>query len=170
MIDGIAADLFFWFSGRVVGSQDADDAAAAIKPELPPYYLSPIKHLTVSDKNKTFLIESSSAIALITEGLLLDAEHVRQNQDEAIKAGIQQDAAESFLQIALFEPGRQILMEDSAAMAALHILADGQALTEEARQYAYGAVIAIEGVNREPEPAREEGGDEVGSHIMASYQ
>ena len=97
MVDGVAADLFFWFSGRVVGSQTVNEQAAAIKPELPPFYLSPLLHLCVSDANKMLLVESSSAIALITEGLLLDPEHVRQSQDQAIKAAIQLDAAECFL-------------------------------------------------------------------------
>ena len=57
-------------------------------------------------------------IKLITEALLLDPEHARQNQDEAIKAAIQQDAAECFLQLALFEPGQDMLAKEGVLRCA----------------------------------------------------
>ena len=105
----------------------------------------------------------------VERALLLDPGHTRQSQDEAIKVAIQQDAAECFLQLAVFEPGRQLLAEDEAVMEALHALADGQALIEEAKQYACGAVIAVEGRADEPEP-QPDGSEESGGHLMVSYQ
>jgi len=62
-----------------------------------------------------------------------------------------------------------MLANEGGAMEALRALADGQALTEEAKQYAYGAVIAVEGRADEPEP-QPDGAEESGDHLMVSYQ
>lgn len=76
--------------------------------------------------------------------------------------------AECFLQLALFEPGRQMLSEDTTAMQMLHTMANdsgGRALTGDrlkAREYTYGAVIAIEGREQQPED------DESDGHVMVS--
>ena len=48
-------------------------------------------------------------------------------------------------------------------------MADVQALTDEAKQYAHGALIAVEGRTREPEP-QPAGAEESGGHLMVSYQ
>eukprot|EP01043_Picozoa_sp_COSAG02_P015570 COSAG02_NODE_666_length_18722_cov_237.372765_8_plen_151_part_00 len=62
-----------------------------------------------------------------------------------------------------------MLSEDTTAMQKLHAMANdsgGLALTEEAREYAYGAVMAIEGRAQEPEPQPED--DDSNGHVMVS--
>ena len=140
-------------------------------PEVPTNYLKPILHLCISDTNKVMLTQSEHLMPLLMTTLyLLPADHPRYNTDAATKAAIQTDATICFLQISVCEAGRGLLENDHAALEALHALADGgQALTEEGKAAAHGALIAIEGVTREPEPAQE-GGAEAASHIMLSYQ
>ena len=50
-------------------------------------------------------------------------------------------------------------------MHALRALASGKALTAEGKLSAHSALVAIEGVAREPEPEME-GGEEIDTHIM----
>ena len=62
-----------------------------------------------------------------------------------------------------------MLSEDTTAMQVLHTMANdsgGHELTEQAREYAYGAVLAIEGRAQEPEPQPED--DESDGHVMVS--
>ena len=82
--------------------------------------------------------------------------------DEALRAGIQCDGAECFLQLALFEPGKELLEQHPEALDALRALVDGAALTEEARLSASSALAAVEGVAPGSAPA----GDD--KHIMMS--
>ena len=151
---------------------------APYTPVLPPFYLRPLLHLCISDKNKLLLVKSPKLTPLLTEALLLDPAHLRTASDpqsavppmhEATKAAFQQTAAECFLQLALFEPGRAMLSDETAALEALHALVDGQALSEEAKVAAEGAILAVEGRSRdlELEPS---GGGERSKHVMVSYQ
>ena len=55
--------------------------------------------LCVSDVNKKLLVQCPDLLTLVTEMLLLDPEHARQDQDEAIKAAIQKDACESVVAV-----------------------------------------------------------------------
>jgi hypothetical protein len=114
------------------------------------------------------------------EALFLDPDHVRIDTEDsmapkgsitAAKGPIQAEAADCFLQIAVFEPGRALLQQDPTAMRALRALADPStdaALTAEARMSAVGALVAIEGLSREPEPKGEEKKPE--GHVFVSYQ
>eukprot|EP01043_Picozoa_sp_COSAG02_P051747 COSAG02_NODE_5486_length_4288_cov_1.915493_4_plen_132_part_00 len=92
-----------------------------------------------SNQTQKLLIHSSEPIKLIAEALLLDPEHPRNrgdfSQSEEVKGAIQRDAAECFMQLALFDPGRDMLHQDPSVLDALRMLVD-KALTEEARQYA----------------------------------
>ena len=63
-----------------------------------------------------------------------------------------------------------MLSGEAAALEALHALVDGQALSEQARVSAHGALIAIEGRPHEPEPEREGGEERSSGHVMVSYQ
>ena len=140
-------------------------------PELQPYWFRPIVHLCVSDTNKAMLVQSGSSglIALLLDALFLEADHVR--KDASMKAPIQTNAADCFLQIAVFEPGRELLLNNPAVMGALHALADGSAMTEEGQLSAARALVAIEGVIRGLAPdIHIEGGEDSVKHIMISYQ
>ena len=84
--------------------------------------------------------------------------------DEARRAGIQCDGAECFLQLALFEPGKELLEQHPEALDALRSLAES-ALTQDARLSASSALAAVEGPLPGPGPTP---GDE--RHVMVSYQ
>ena len=89
----------------------------------------------------------------------------------AAKGPIQAEAADCFLQIAVFEPGRLLLQQDPAAMLALRALADPSndcALTAKARLSAAGALVAIEGLARKELAVKEELEPE--GHVFVSYQ
>jgi len=95
-----------------------------------------------ADINKKLLLQSPEPIKLVMEALLLDPEHMRQDQSQDVKGAIQCDAAECILQLALFPIGRDMLSQDASVLDALRMLVD-KALTEEARQYAEGALMAL---------------------------
>ena len=64
-----------------------------------------------------------------------------------------------------------MLAAEGAAMEALHALAEGRALTPEAKLSAAGAIMAIEGRSHEPQPesmAAEHGVE--GRHLMVSCE
>ena len=122
-----------------------------------------------TDINKAMLVQSAGLIPTLLDLLFLDADHTRKDAPDSEKAPVQTDACDCFLQLAVFEPGRELLRSDPAAMEALRALADGKALTEEGKLSAHNALVAIEGVTREPEPEME-GAEEPDPHIMASYQ
>ena len=127
-----------------------------------------MQHLCISDVNKALLVECPLTVPLLLEMLLLDPDHFRKDTDAHIKAAIQADAADCLLQLALFEPGRALLERDSAAMDTLRQLSvSGVALTEQATLSANGALMAVLGREREPEPQDEAERDR---HVMVSYQ
>ena len=102
-------------------------------------------------------------IPTLLDALFLDPEHPRKDMDERLRAGIQCDGTECFLQLALFDPGRALLEQHTEALDALRALVDGAALTEEARLSASSALAAIDGPapGTGPDP-----GDE--KHVMVS--
>ena len=109
------------------------------------------------------LVRCGALIPTLLDALFLDPEHPRKDMDEALRAGVQCDGAECFLQLALFEPGKQLLEQHPEALDALRVLVDGAALTEEARLSASAALAAVEGPLPGPAPTP---GDE--KHVMMS--
>jgi len=126
-------------------------------PVLSRLFMKSAAHLVISDANKNLLVQSAETLTpLLVETLLLDSEHPRQNQDEQTRAAIQRDSSECFLQLALYPPGKEMLIKETAAVEALRELAEGgngKALTEEAQVSAHGALLALGAIEREPEPA-----------------
>ena len=94
---------------------------------------------------------------------MLDPEHLRQDQDEDVKGAIQRDAAECLMQLALFGPARDMLQQDATLLDTLRMLVD-KAWTEEAKQYAEGALMALDPHEHEHEI------DVDALHVMMSYQ
>ena len=87
---------------------------------------------------------------------------------QLVKAGIQADAAECFLQLALYEPGKKLLEGNPAVLDALRAMCK-TAFTEEAQLSAEGALLALEGRQREPEPELAGGADaDISLHVMIS--
>ena len=118
---------------------------------------------TNADANKQMLVRCDVLIPTLLHALFLDPEHPRKDMDEASRAGIQCDGAECFLQLALFEPGKELMERHPEALDALRALADGgAALASEARLAASTALAALEG------PAPGPVGDQ--KHVMVSYQ
>ena len=162
----------------LVFTKDVFDGPLQLYFALVPHWLKPIEALCVSDANKLLLVKSSALVPLLLSALFLAADHIRNVGsdtivcvDRDVKAAIQTDAANCFLQIAVFGPGREMLASDGAAMEALHALADGHALTPEAKLSAAGAIMAIEGRSHEPQPESmlaEHGA--AGKHVMVSCE
>ena len=107
------------------------------------------------------LVRCDSLIPTLLDALFLDPEHPRKGMEEALRAGIQRDGAECLLQLALVEAGKDLLERHPEALEALRALADGRALTEEARLAASGALVAMEGPGQAPAPGGEK-------HIVVS--
>eukprot|EP01043_Picozoa_sp_COSAG02_P014804 COSAG02_NODE_616_length_19505_cov_5.004998_18_plen_605_part_00 len=160
----------------LVFTKDMFDGSLAPWFQIARDWLRPVESLCISDANKMLLVKSSALVPLLLAALFLQGDHVRNvgsenvvSVDKDIKAAVQTDAANCFLQIAVFGPGRDMLANESAAIRALHVLADGAAFTAEAKLAAAGALMAIKG--RTPEPQLElmfaEHGDE-GKHVMVS--
>ena len=114
-VDDVIAILSDQFSGPLAGWF----------PICPAHYLTPVHNLCISDANKSLLVKSSRLIQLLLEALFLDPAHAR--HDTPDKAPIQQAAAECFLQLAVFESGRELLMQDPAVAAALPGRGSGEA-------------------------------------------
>ena len=111
------------------------------------------------------LVQCDALIPTLLDALFLDPEHPRKDLDEALRAGIQCDGAECFLQLALFEPGKELLEQHPEALDALRALFDGGALTEEAGKHASGALAAVEGLAPPHDPTPSDG-----KHIMMSCE
>ena len=109
------------------------------------------------------LVQCEALVPLLLDALFLDPENPRKDMDERLRAGIQCDGTECFLQLALFDPGRALLEQHTEALDALRALVDGAALTEDARLAASGALAAVDGPAPGPGPAP---GDE--KHVMVS--
>ena len=107
------------------------------------------------------LVRCDALIPTLLDALFLDPEHPRKDMDQTLRAGVQCDGAECFLQLALFEPGKQLLEQHPEALDALLVLVDGAALTEEARLAASAALAAVEG----PLPGPTAGDEK---HVMMS--
>ena len=119
--------------------------------------------MCAADANKAMLVQCEVLVPLLLDALFLDPENPRKDMDEKLRAGIQCDGAECFLQLALFEPGKELLVQHAEALDALRALADGSALTDEARLSASSALAAVEGPAPGPNPTP---GDE--KHVMVS--
>jgi hypothetical protein len=160
MVDDMIAGQLDEFSGVI----------AAFTAELPSFFMCLVVHLCISvshccrcvsarasmtdrtdahrppaqDVNKQLVLRSPELTKLLTEALLLDPEHVRRDQSEDVKCAIQRDAAECIMQLALYELGRETLQNVPEVLDALRMLVDREALTEEARRNAEGALMALD--------------------------
>ena len=110
---------------------------------LAPWFLRSVVHLCISDANKLLLMQSPLLTRLLVEALLVDPAHPRQEQADAVKAGIQCDAAECFMQLALFDPARDALKQDAEVLDSLRAVVE-KGITEEAKKSAEGALMALD--------------------------
>jgi hypothetical protein len=118
--------------------------------------------LTISDANKPLLLANESFIPYLTDALLLDQGHPRAGMKAELKIWCQQHHAECLAQLAVYEPGRQALLQDPSVLPVLQAVAEA-GLSEEAREFAQAALLALS--DRKLEMVVE--GQK---HIMLSYQ
>ena len=137
-----------------------------------PMWSDYLLHLSVSDHHKPLILANPGAIPLLISGLFLDPDHPRGLRAKEIlheaaaptplevQAVYQRNWTELLEQLALFGPGKEALLCDEAAMAALEAVVE-LGMTEEAKQHARGALIALRGVAEHEEV--------VPNHVMLSY-
>jgi hypothetical protein len=141
---------------------------------LPALWSECMLSLSVSDHHKLLLLENLDAIPHLISGLFLDPDHphglrakeVLQFEAAAptpldIQAVYQQNYTEALEQLALFAPGKEALLRDEAAVAALETVVK-QGMTDEAKEHARGALMALRGIDEDDDVA-------VPTHIMLSY-
>eukprot|EP01047_Picozoa_sp_COSAG01_P042494 COSAG01_NODE_3714_length_5769_cov_15.948501_2_plen_1619_part_01 len=125
-----------------------------------------VVNISIADANKPHILAHSGTIDDLRIGLLLDTEHPRRQQAGA--EHLQAACALAVQNLALSDAGKQPLQSDRKMMAALHLLSSngqGNALCDDARQYASGALFELEaGAQRH---SRKEGVSLL--HVMLSY-
>ena len=133
---------------------------------LPPYFLRPVVHLSISDGQKQLLVKSPGLLTLLHHALFAeDDSHPRKDMAERNRAGIQLDGCECVAQLALFDQGRQLLQQDSLIITALEVVRE-HGLSPEAKETAGSALMALRGMENLS------GSHEhiVVEHVMLSYQ
>lgn len=127
-----------------------------------------IRCLSVSDANKDLLLKTSGFLPTLIDGLLLDPDHPTRSDGKTnfktVAPAVQRDFAEAIAQLAMYQPGREALLEDPAVAEALRQVAE-EGWTEEARHCAQSALTALAG--RQPDRAES---DQDKRHVMLSYQ
>jgi hypothetical protein len=145
----------------------------SLKPE---WTSRPMRNLAVSDTNKEQLLRNPAWVPHLVDGLLLDAEHPRNQADQvtgptdgAVK--VQRDYAEALSQVSVYAPGRDAVLKDPSVVKSLELLVV-QAETDEARDCARATLLAL-GVTKPaaaPQQSPSGGSDKPSPpHIMASY-
>ena len=159
--------------------QDIDELVAMFRMQLDatfvggrnplhPGWSEMVLNVSVSDVNKALLLQSPDLTKLLLLGLFIDPAHPRGTDaappatptPEAVQTVFQRNFAEALEQLALFEPGRDWMLQDGNILEALEeVVAKG--MSSEAKEFARGALIALHGV----------AGHEavVAEHVMLSY-
>jgi hypothetical protein len=170
---GVGGSAVFDFSQQIIDdivsihSEWLHGGLAALLPVLPPYFLRPMVHLSVSDQNKTKLVQSAGLLTLLRISLFdnTDDSHPRKDMPAPNCAGIQLDGCECVAQLALFDRGRELLQQDSSIEEALEVVRE-RGLSPEAKESAHGALVALRGM-KDLAASHE---DIVAEHIMLSYR
>eukprot|EP01043_Picozoa_sp_COSAG02_P023040 COSAG02_NODE_1218_length_13814_cov_250.988844_7_plen_559_part_00 len=141
---------------------------------LEPYWGECLLSLSVSDRHKPLLLNNSTTIPHLILNLFLDQDHPKGlRAKEVLQSEVatptpievqqlyQEKYANALHHIALWEPGRAALLRDPAVTTALDAVAK-QGMTEQAKEHARGALIALQGIAKQD-------GEIVPNHIMLSY-
>ena len=108
----------------------------------------PIVDMVISDANKPFVVEHESAIDDLVQGLLVDNASPRRTQDGADK--LQEMCALVLQNLALSDVGKGPLRSHAHVMTALRAVATAEGgMSEQARQYASGALFELDEVARQ---------------------
>ena len=115
--------------------------------------------------------EAEAQLAAANKQQIEDRVKLARGQRDAVpphvKAGIQADAAECFLQLALFDAGKERFDTDTAVLTALRTLSE-TAETEAAKKSAHGALMALEPRQRTLETDADAEAPSSLQHIMVS--
>eukprot|EP01052_Picozoa_sp_SAG31_P006570 SAG31_NODE_303_length_18065_cov_5.733107_12_plen_391_part_00 len=124
------------------------------------WWSEPLLAVSVSDHHKTLLLANPDVIPLLVSCLFLDPNHPRGLRAKEIlkneaavptplevQAVLQRANAETLQQLALHGPSKEALLGNGAAMAALEAVAE-RGMTEEAKEHACGALIALRGIEK----------------------
>eukprot|EP01047_Picozoa_sp_COSAG01_P038713 COSAG01_NODE_3157_length_6489_cov_11.663380_2_plen_992_part_00 len=135
----------------------------------------PIVDMVIADANKPFILEHSTAIDDMVQGLLADHSSPRRAQDGAGK--LQEICALALQNLALSDVGKAPLRSHPTVITSLRTvsLVEG-GMTEKARQYAMGALFELDETARQKakdvaataKVAASTKGETVG-HVMLSY-
>jgi hypothetical protein len=103
--------------------------------------------MCVSDANKDLLLASDiDIVSVVTEGLLLAPDHPRKtdgrSEFDKYKDQVQRAYAEAIHQLVLYPAGKEALLKEPTMAAVLHEAVES-GFTEEARQFAAGALVAL---------------------------
>ena len=98
----------------------------------------------MEDINKQLLLRADGFISLLIDSLFLDPDHPRSQEPdfECVKGQVQLDFAEALHQVAVFEPGREALLQEPAVVPALEVVAQS-GFTEEAKMSAQRTLAAL---------------------------
>lgn len=101
-----------------------------------------LKHICISDRNKELALAAPGFISHLLDGLFLVERNPRPETSSAVKAAIQQDFADSILQLALYPRGCEALRADPNVEPAVTALASC-ALSKEAKDSAERISLAL---------------------------
>ena len=120
-------------------------------------------NLCVSDTNKELLLASPKFMPFLLGGFLLD-DSQRPDTDVPVRSVVQRNHVEALQQMALFGPGKQALLQESAVLPALEAVV-ARGFSDEARECAHNAMFALSDTDGHTGPQQEQ----MQMHIMLSY-
>lgn len=98
--------------------------------------------LCVSDVHKKLLLNNKDFIPYLIDALLLDPAHPRAGMADEHKSWLQTNTAECLAQLAVFEPGRDALLQAPTVAEALQGVSE-RGLSEQSREDATAALRAL---------------------------
>ena len=162
-LDALVRTMIVTLTGEIMGGSFP----------IPAFYSESLNNLCVSDHHKTLLLRNPDLIPHLLTGLFLDPDHPKGLKAQEIlgphaaptplevQAVFQERYAEALAQLALFPAGKDALLADEAAVAALEELVE-RGMTDETKEFARNALIGLRGFAEHEAVAAE--------HVMLSYE
>eukprot|EP01052_Picozoa_sp_SAG31_P033152 SAG31_NODE_3711_length_3960_cov_5.475265_5_plen_482_part_01 len=140
------------------------------KPKKPTEDTVHVLDLCISDTNKQKLLRNPNFLPYMVESLMLDPKHPRANLSKDTKDWIRATHTECFAQLAVFEPGRQALIQNPAVASALEQVLGSPESSETTKAFARSALLAMS--DQKPplqSPMTGQSTQRLTAHIMVSY-
>lgn len=141
-----------------------------VKFPLDPQKTEALVNLCISDAHKSLLLNVKGLTRHLVAGLFLDPDDHPRGLNAVppatptpleVQAIFQRNFSETIQQLSLFEPGKEVLLQDDSIVEAMEAVAEG-GMSEEARESARGALMALVGPTAEPKKLEGE------EHVMLS--